>query len=328
MGPFLGVVAEKLMVVTLHSRRYQFRMALAQASQQSTWLPIQDGNGFASYAQKGQDKIRSRYIIVRMQAPIQRKATATSVFDIEDELDFSIWKILTKFLQRRYVFQVIAVGLLLNFPQAKLDDALEEIVVKTRPKSTPPGLCDHHPDLPCFHHFSRVRLAFQPRSPTTACLGTGHQIRTRLHTKKSLSFCLPCSRHHWPSNSHQKMPKKRRTLILPLATKHATRRDATVNIRSGANAYYAIRKLPTISSGSVSSKCIRRCLALCLRLCGYAPSMPYPWQSLRCCRSEHGSHANEGPAFTRPSSPPTANCTVAEFLRVVWDLGEQAEVGA
>ncbi len=59
------------------------------------------------------------------------------------------WKITQ--LRRKYVFQVISVGLVLIFLQVKLDDALEEIVAKLASKY-PPGLCDRHPDLPCFHH--------------------------------------------------------------------------------------------------------------------------------------------------------------------------------
>ena len=82
---FLGVVAEKLMVVpsTLVVTSFEWHW-LKPAS--SPWLPIQDENGFASMLKKVKTK-SDPYIIVCMQAPIQRKATATSVFDIEDELD-------------------------------------------------------------------------------------------------------------------------------------------------------------------------------------------------------------------------------------------------
>src|SRR6266566_4169030 len=59
------------------------------------------------------------------------------------------WKITQ--LRRKYVFQVISVGLVLIFLQVKLDNALEEIVAKLASKY-PLGLYDRHPDLPCFHH--------------------------------------------------------------------------------------------------------------------------------------------------------------------------------
>ena len=59
-----------------------------------------------------------------------------------------IWKITRQ--QKRYVFHIISVGLILNFLKVKLDDTIEEIVTKLSNKY-PPGLCELHSDLPCFH---------------------------------------------------------------------------------------------------------------------------------------------------------------------------------
>ena len=72
---FLGAVAEKLMVCTLHlSPLPASSNALAQASFSKVQkFPIQDENGFMRRCSKGQRQKSDPYIIVRMQAPIQRK---------------------------------------------------------------------------------------------------------------------------------------------------------------------------------------------------------------------------------------------------------------
>src|SRR5258707_4897813 len=53
--------------------------------------------------------------------------------------------------QRRCIVSHISVVIVFNCLQAKLDDALEEIVLKLSDKYHP-GLCPLHPDLPYFHH--------------------------------------------------------------------------------------------------------------------------------------------------------------------------------
>ena len=122
------------------------------------------------------------------------------------------------------------------------------------------------------------------------------------------------------------MPKKRRTHDIAAATEHATR-DATVNIRSGANAYYAIHKLPTISSGSVSSNVSADAWPFASVYKGYAPSMPYlAIPSLLPVRVWF-PHANEAPRVHH--LPPTTHRQLhgCRVLRELYDLGEQAEVG-
>src|SRR5258707_11247150 len=54
-------------------------------------------------------------------------------------------------LQKRYAAFQISLFILFNLLQIKLDDVLEEIIVKLTDKY-PPGLCPLHSDLPCFHH--------------------------------------------------------------------------------------------------------------------------------------------------------------------------------
>ena len=65
-----------------------------------------------------------------------------------------IWKITRQ--QKRYIFHLISVGLILDFLKIKLDDAIEEIVTKLSNKY-PPGLCELHSDLPCLP----IKFTFQ-----------------------------------------------------------------------------------------------------------------------------------------------------------------------
>ena len=84
---FLGVIAEKLMVgpssLTVSSFEWHW---LKPAS--SPWLPIQDENGLASMIKKAKSKPEP-YVIIRMQAPVQKKATGSlgNAWDAVDELD-------------------------------------------------------------------------------------------------------------------------------------------------------------------------------------------------------------------------------------------------
>ena len=119
-----------------------------------------------------------------------------------------IWKITRQ--QKRYIFHIISVGLILNFLKVKLDDPIEKIVTKLSNKY-PPGLCELHSDLPCFHHhlLNYISILITHNSLS------GHKPSNReplvWHMKKC-PFCLPCSRCCWPSNMHQKMQQ---ILILP-----------------------------------------------------------------------------------------------------------------
>ena len=182
----------------------------------SPWLPIQDERKWVCVdAQKGQDK-SDPYIIVRMQAPIQRKATATSVFDILRTSLTSIWKILNQ-VSKKVCIPSHCSRSVTQFPQAKLDDALEEIVAKLAEKY-PPGLCDHHPDLPCFSS-SRVRLAFQPRSPRL--LVWAQAIKSERATYEKVPILSPMFKASLALKFASKNAKQRRTLILPLQqTRH------------------------------------------------------------------------------------------------------------
>lgn len=85
---FLSLIAEKLTVVrsTLAITSFEWHW-LKPAS--GPWLPIQDESGFLSMLKKVKVK-NEPYIIVRMQAPTQRKAVENAWDDadvVPDELD-------------------------------------------------------------------------------------------------------------------------------------------------------------------------------------------------------------------------------------------------
>jgi hypothetical protein len=82
---FLNIIAEKLAVqssdLAISSLAWHW---LKLAS--SPWLPVQDENGFTSMLKK--IKMKSEpYVIIRMQAPVQKKVVGPSgsVWDVEDE---------------------------------------------------------------------------------------------------------------------------------------------------------------------------------------------------------------------------------------------------
>jgi hypothetical protein len=85
--PFLGIIAEKLSVqpsdLTITSFVWHW---LKPAS--GPWLPVQDENGLASMLKKIKSK-KEPYIIMRMQAPVQKKAAGSSgnAWDVEDDVD-------------------------------------------------------------------------------------------------------------------------------------------------------------------------------------------------------------------------------------------------
>ena len=182
---FLGVVSEKLMVVpsTLIVTSFEWHW-LKPAS--SPWLPIQDEKGFVSMLKKVKTK------------------------------SDPIWKILTKF-QRRYIFQVIAVGLLLNFHRQNWMTHSRRLS-QNSPKSTLQNYVIITRIVPVFIIACQTCIS---TSLAHDCL-SGHRPSNpnAPHTKQAPNS-LPSSRHHWPSNLRQKMPKKRRTLILLLQqTRH------------------------------------------------------------------------------------------------------------
>ena len=84
---FLGVIAEKLMVVPSSLVITSFAWHWVKPAS-SPWLPVQDENGFASMLKKVKTKVEP-YVIIRMSAPTERKAAESSgnAWDVVDELD-------------------------------------------------------------------------------------------------------------------------------------------------------------------------------------------------------------------------------------------------
>ena len=93
-----------------------------------------------------------------MQVSIQNRATASMriVQDVENELDSDLENT-NQVLKKIYISSYCS-RFGTQFPQAKLNDTLEEIVTKLADKYSP-GLCDNHPNLPYFHHHV-FKLAF------------------------------------------------------------------------------------------------------------------------------------------------------------------------
>ena len=312
---FLGVVAEKLMVVpsTLVVTSFKWHW-LKPAS--SPWLPIQDENGFASMLKKVKTK-SDPYIIVRMQAPIQRKVTATLVFDIEDELDSDLED--TNRVSKKVCILSHCSRSVTQFPQAKLDDALEEIVAKLAEKY-PPGLCDHHLDLPCFHH--RVSdLHFNLDCPRL--LVWAQAIKSKRATYKKVPILSPMFKA---------------SLALKFASKNA--KKATDSDITAATNTPPVMQLSTFAQGQMPTmpfanfpqypqvpfpQMYPQMPSPLPPFMGYAPSMPYPGNPFVAAGPSMVPMPMKAPR-SPPSSPPTANCTVAEFCEL-YDLGEQAEVG-
>jgi len=90
------------------------------------------------------------YVIIWMQVPVQKKAVGPSgsVWDVENDKSNVEDNLIVKKVRILYHPHL---HFILTFLQARLDDALEEIVMKLTDKY-PPGLCSLHPNLPCFHH--------------------------------------------------------------------------------------------------------------------------------------------------------------------------------
>jgi len=88
-GSFLELVANKLMIepsgLVITSFKWHWLKPVS-----SPWLPVQDENGLASMLKKVKMKLEP-YVIICMQVPRQRSATATSgTWDVVDEFDFDL----------------------------------------------------------------------------------------------------------------------------------------------------------------------------------------------------------------------------------------------
>ncbi|KAF8502634.1 hypothetical protein F5888DRAFT_1867499 [Russula emetica] len=239
------------------------------------WLPVQDETGFASMLKKVKSKFEP-YVIVRMQAPVKKKAAESSenTWDAVDEAE-------SNFEDRPGAKKV------------KLDDALEEIVIRLGNKYAP-GMCSLHPDLPCFHHRASD-LHFNLDRPRL--LVWAQAIKSGSATYEKVPILSPMFKAQLALKRASQITTNSNTTVAtgmtpPLPTYpypyHSTRSDA------------AICKLSTLSSDDVS----------------------FNISADASDASVHGLRGWHSP----PSSPPTANCTVAHFCET-YDLGEDTEVG-
>lgn len=73
---FLGFIANKLMVGFFSLVVASFKWHWLKPAS-GPWLPLQDGNGLSSMLRKVKSK-QEPYIIVHMQAPVQKRATVSS----------------------------------------------------------------------------------------------------------------------------------------------------------------------------------------------------------------------------------------------------------
>ena len=74
-----------------------------------------------------------------------------------------------------------------NLSQARLDDAIEEIVATLSDKY-PPGRCQLHPSLPCFHH-QAFKLHFKLNHPQL--LVRANAIKSESVTYNKISILSP-----------------------------------------------------------------------------------------------------------------------------------------
>jgi hypothetical protein len=222
-----------------------------------------------------------------------------------------IWRITG--LQRRYVFRVVSIGLVLNVFQVKLDDALEEIVVNLSDKYSL-GLCALHPDLPCFHHHA---LDLHFNLDRSRLLVWAQAIKSGSATYKKVPILSPMFK-------------------ALLALKHALKNATDTDTSSAATNVPPAMQPSTSAQGQmpIIPFTFPQYPGLFPQMCmqmpppsfmGYVPSTPYS-----------GNPFTTGPStapvptkpwyHSPPSSPPTASCTIVEFCES-YDLGGRAEVG-
>src|SRR6266576_1002173 len=222
------------------------------------------------------------------------------------------WKITQ--LRRKYVFQVISVGLVLIFLQVKLDDALEEIVAKLASKY-PLGLCDCHPDLPCFHHHAS-NLHFNLDCPQllvwAQAIKSGSTSYKKVPMLSPMFKALLALKH--ASKSATKTNTTTTTNVLP-AMQPSTSTQGQMPIMPFANfPQYPQAMFPPMYPQIPQSPFM-----------GYPPNMPYPGIPFFAASLSMVPMPTKA-LYSLPSSPPTANCSIAEFCEL-YNLGEQVEVG-
>jgi hypothetical protein len=198
--------------------------------------------------------------------------------------------------------------------QAKLDDALEEIVTKLMNKYAP-GLCDRHPNLPCFHH-------------------RASDLHFNLDRPRLLVWAQAIKAG---SATYEKIPMLSPMFKASLALKRASRPD-TDTASTVTNVPPVMQPQPPIMPMPFTpfAQYPQAFPHMYAPMAGMAPSPfmgygPMPFAgSNPFFEAGPSSGVVSMPTTTvhrsPPSSPPTANCSIAEFCEV-YNLGEQAELG-
>jgi hypothetical protein len=303
------IIAEKLLVVpsTLVVTSFEWHWLKPTSG---PWLPVQNESGLISMLKKVKQKSEA-YIIIHMHALTQRTVTESSskAWDhvADDDSDLEDCLVTKKVCCIPSCLRIIGT----HFLQMKLDNALEEIVAKLSNKYAP-GLCDRHADLPCFHH------------------------RT-----SNLHFNLNCPRLLvWAqaikagSTTYEKVPMLSPMFKSLLALKHVSKnaKDSDTANASNTSSAAPSTSMPPVTQPSMSAQLqmpipFGNFLQFPQPLfphmyaqtpmppfMGYGPSVPYAGNHFFNTGSGTGmvsmpTKASRSP----PSSPPTADCTIAEF---------------
>ena len=187
--------------------------------------------------------------------------------------------------------------------QARLDDVLEEIVAKLTDKY-PPGLCSHHPDLPCFHY--RVAdLHFKLDRPRLLVWAQAIKVGSATYEKVPILS-----------------PMFKMSLALKRPSKNAT------NAATATATSLASLAGPSVPFANVAQYPQMPFMPPFMNYGMPAPGMPYPPVNVNPFFAAGPGMVSMPTRVSPPSSPTpaTTDCTIAEFCER-YDLGDQVEAG-
>jgi hypothetical protein len=200
-----------------------------------------------------------------------------------------------------------------NLSQARLNDAIEEIVATLSDKY-PPECCQLHPSLPCFHH-QASKLHFKLDRPQLLVWANAIKSESVTYNKIPIlspmfkaSLALKCV-----SNDSDTTATTLTTATqLPIPTPNASHAQIS-----------QMSQMPIIPFPQYSPMMFPQVYPQMSPFMGYGPhGMPFP-------QGHPFFPAGQGmasmPTRSPPSSPPTMDCTIAEFCDT-YGLGEQAVV--
>ena len=298
---FLGIVAEKLAVQPSNLVITSLEWHWLKPSS-GPWLPVQDENGLASMLKQIKSKPEP-YVIVRMQAPTQKRAGNSWDNDDEVESGYEDNPVSKKVCNQCHLTHFV-----LNLLQARLDDKLKEIVAKLTDKY-PPGLCSLHPDIPCFHH--RVSdLHF--KLERTRLLVWAQAIKSGKASYEKVPILSPT----FKDSAALKRPSK--NAIMP--------NTSTAAVAAASSSIHTLAPTtPTMPFANLSQygQYPQMLFLPVSPFMGYgAPGMVYPSGNSVFAPGMVSMPTRPSP----PSSPPAVDCTIAEFCQT-YKLGDRIEVG-